>query len=160
MDKVYYLAYGSNLNLRHMKDRCPHARPIGTASLPDRRLVFRGAARGYYLTLEPAPGFAAPVGLWDVPATDLPALDYYEGYPEFYYKASLPSLDCLSLTGQAFQAPAFLYLMRESYAYGLPTEEYGQACAEGFQDFGFDPALLRQAYDYSKERLNTFPADS
>lgn len=159
MPKQYYLAYGSNLNLCQMARRCPDARPAGTAVLSGFRLVFRGAARGYYLTLEPAPGLTVPVGLWEVPESDMPALDHYEGYPEFYYKESISVLDCLSLTGEAFQAKAFLYLMRNGYSYGLPTEEYLAGCEEGFRDFGFDPSLLRQALDYTREKLNISPAD-
>lgn len=153
-DLLFYLAYGSNLNLTHMKTRCPGAKPVGTAVLPGRRLVFRGAARGYYLTLEPAPGFETPVGLWDVPAADSPALDYYEGYPDFYEKEFLSELSYRDLEGRPGVQGAYLYLMREGYAYGLPTEEYMLACQEGFRDFGFDPALLQAAYEYTRSKMD------
>ena len=35
MEKRYYLAYGSNLNVRQMMMRCPSARIIGTAKIKD-----------------------------------------------------------------------------------------------------------------------------
>ena len=42
MQKRYYLAYGSNLNVRQMRDRCPDARVVGTAVLKNCRLLSPG----------------------------------------------------------------------------------------------------------------------
>ena len=38
MEKRYYIAYGSNLNIRQMRMRCPSARIIGTSKLNDYEL--------------------------------------------------------------------------------------------------------------------------
>ena len=55
MDKKrYYIAYGSNLNVKQMIFRCPGARVIGTAKLEGYRLMFKGSRSGSYLTVEPA----------------------------------------------------------------------------------------------------------
>ena len=43
MGKLYF-AYGSNLNLTQMANRCPQAKQLGSAYLPNWRLVFRGVA--------------------------------------------------------------------------------------------------------------------
>ena len=43
MEKRYYIAYGSNLNIRQMKMRCPGARIIGTSVIEDYRLLFKGS---------------------------------------------------------------------------------------------------------------------
>ena len=40
--KTYYLAYGSNLNIKHMKYRCKSAIRIDSAVLNGYRLVFKG----------------------------------------------------------------------------------------------------------------------
>ena len=53
MEKRYYLAYGSNLNVRQMKLRCPTARIVGTATIEGYRLMFKGSKTGSYLTIEP-----------------------------------------------------------------------------------------------------------
>ena len=74
------------MNLEQMKERSPGAKPAGAGALPGYRLAFRGAARGYYLTLLPEPEGLVPVGVWEVTPEDLEKLDEYEGYPEFYYK--------------------------------------------------------------------------
>ena len=34
-----YLAYGSNLNLTQMAERCPGAKAVGKGELPDRKSV-------------------------------------------------------------------------------------------------------------------------
>jgi hypothetical protein len=41
---MLYLAYGSNLNIKQMKIRCPYAKPSGTFYMPNYRLVFRRVA--------------------------------------------------------------------------------------------------------------------
>ena len=50
MEKRYYIAYGSNLNVRQMRMRCPSARIIGTSVLKDYELLFKGSKTGSYLT--------------------------------------------------------------------------------------------------------------
>lgn len=42
MFKKYYLAYGSNLNIHKMKERCPNAKAISKVLLNNHRLVYRG----------------------------------------------------------------------------------------------------------------------
>ena len=36
--KKFYLAYGSNLNVKQMQFRCPDARIVGTAEIPNYQL--------------------------------------------------------------------------------------------------------------------------
>ena len=54
--KRYYIAYGSNLNVRQMKMRCPKARVIGTAEIRNFELLFKESKTGPYLTVEPKDG--------------------------------------------------------------------------------------------------------
>ena len=46
----YYLAYGSNLNLRQMKRRCPNAKKVENFLLKGYVLEFR-----YYLSIKKNP---------------------------------------------------------------------------------------------------------
>ena len=89
MEKRYYIAYGSNLNIRQMRMRCPSARRIGTSELKGYELLFKGSKTGSYLTVEKKPGRSVPVGVWEVTQADEKALDRYEGFPNFYYKKEL-----------------------------------------------------------------------
>lgn len=52
MEKRYYIAYGSNLNIRQMRMRCPGARIMGTSEIEDYELLFKGSQTGAYLTIE------------------------------------------------------------------------------------------------------------
>lgn len=141
-----YIAYGSNLNLSQMSLRCPGAKPLGAGDLPGWRLAFRGAERGYYLTLLPSPEDRAPIGVWEVTMEDIERLDEYEGYPEFYYKTEM-TVDYRELsTGASRRDRALIYIMRDGYAPGAPTEEYYRGCIEGFRSFGLDASPLESAY--------------
>ena len=89
MQKRYYIAYGSNLNISQMRMRCPHARVIGTSVIPDYELLFKGSMTGSYLTIEPKEGSSVPVAVWETTDDDEARLDRYEGFPAFYYKAEM-----------------------------------------------------------------------
>ena len=80
-----YLAYGSNLNLRQMAQRCPTAEPIGTTELQGYDLKFRGGDGHAVATVEPGEG-NVPALLWKIQPKDEAALDVYEGWPSFYRK--------------------------------------------------------------------------
>ena len=87
--KRYYIAYGSNLNVRQMKFRCPTAKIVGTAVIGDYELLYKGSKTGSYLTIEKKKGSVVPVAVWEVTAADEHNLDIYEGYPNFYYKKNM-----------------------------------------------------------------------
>ena len=151
MAKRYYIAYGSNLNIRQMRWRCPTARIIGTSVLEGWRLLFRGSQSGSYLTIERDEGSELPVAVWEVSADDERALDRYEGYPDFYYKKEL-TLDITGIrTGRVRRRRVFVYIMHEERPVGVPSPAYLRVCAEGYHDFGFDIEYLAEAYEYSKE---------
>ena len=76
----YYLAYGPNLNLVQMRQRCPNARVVGYTYLFGVRLVFRGSKNGCFLTTD----FQQPwcpsmvgCGVYEISDKDEQALDVY-----------------------------------------------------------------------------------
>ena len=85
----YYVAYGSNLNKRQMMMRCPGAKAVGTGFIRGYELLFKGSKTGAYLTIEKKRGGRVPIAIWKVTKENEEALDRYEGYPTFYYKADL-----------------------------------------------------------------------
>lgn len=154
MNKRYYLAYGSNLNIPQMHMRCPDARIIGTATIPGYRLLFKGSKTGSYLTIEPAPGFQVPVAVWDVSPQAEHALDRYEGYPTFYYKKELTLPIKGIKTGKVRMRNAFVYIMHEDRELGIPCNGYVRTCIEGYRAFGFDVDNLLDAYTYSRNEVS------
>ena len=151
MEKRYYLAYGRNLNVRQMMIRCPSARMIGTATIEDYRLMFKGSKTGSYLTIEPEEGCSVPVGVWEVSEADERALDRYEGFPTFYYKKELELPITGIRTGKVRRRKAFVYIMHEDRLLGVPSNMYMRICMEGYMDFGFNYDTLWEAYEYSRQ---------
>lgn len=146
MEKRYYIAYGSNLNVRQMRMRCPTARIIGTSVLKDCELLFKGSKTGSYLTVEKKPGSTVPVAVWEVAENDEKALDRYEGFPNFYYKKELTLPIKGIRTGKIRKRRVFVYIMHEDRPIGIPSVSYMQTCIQGYDDFGFDRLVLIDAY--------------
>ena len=117
MMKKYYLAYGSNLNLKDMKKRCPKAKPIGKILLNGYRLVYKGSADGYaYLTIEEDEYSSIPLGIFEISLFDIKSLDIYEGYPELYSKCYIP----VKIDDKIKKA--LIYVMNDEFDYHIPSE--------------------------------------
>ncbi len=151
--KKYYIAYGSNLNVPQMKRRCPDARVVGKATLEGYRLMFKGSKTGSYLTIEKAEGYSVPVGVWEVSEQDERNLDFYEGYPTFYYKKEVQVKMTGIRTGKTYDRNCFVYIMHEDHKFGIPSDFYLRVCGEGYRFFGFALDKLIEAYQFSKEVL-------
>ena len=152
--KKYYLAYGSNLNIAQMKHRCPTAKPVGTAVIRDYELLFKGSKTGAYLTIEPQKGAYVPVGVWEVTADDESKLDFYEGYPKFYYKKEIRLPVEFFDGGGTAEKTAFVYIMHEERLLGVPSRYYIQVCRQGYHDFGFDMKLIYEACQKSMKGVS------
>lgn len=144
-----YLAYGSNLDRQQMAHRCPTAKVVGTGIIKDYRLMFKGSKTGSYLTIEPAKGFEVPVAVWSVTPLDEKNLDFYEGYPRFYYKTDMRIAVRDFESCEVHKRTAFVYIMHEDHQLGRPSRGYMEVCTNGYEDFGFDYKILKEAYKYS-----------
>ena len=151
MAKRYYIAYGSNLNVRQMKMRCLGATILGTANLKGWELLFKGSKTGSYLTIEQKADGTVPVVIWEVTPSDEQALDRYEGFPNFYYKKDLKVQYKGIRTGKRRIVNAFVYIMHEDRPIGVPTNFYMRTCLEGYDTFYFDRQILLDAYDKCRE---------
>lgn len=149
MKNRYYIAYGSNLNVPQMRVRCPGATILGTATLKDWELLFKGSLTGSYLTIEQATGGEVPVVIWEVTPEDEKNLDRYEGFPRFYYKKEIKVQVKGIRTGRRRMVTAFAYIMHEDRKLGLPTDRYVKACEEGYDTFFFNKKYLYEAIERS-----------
>lgn len=139
-DGIYYIAYGSNLSRSQMAYRCPSAELVGTAVLCDYKLQFKR-----YATVEPKQGMEVPVLIWKLQPSDEESLDRYEDFPDYYYKKyfSLP-VTCFA-EKQVRQLTAMVYIMAEDYELEPPFPEYYRILDDGYEDFGFDKQILKEA---------------
>ena len=138
MNKKYYLAYGSNLNIVDMLIRCPNFKVIGTTILFNYQLVFKGLDNGKaYLTVEKSEGSYVPLGIYSISSLDERRMDRYEGF--LYHK------EYIDLNIKNKKVKGLIYIMNDNYDYYLPSKIYFNKCLEGYKDFGFNQILLSKA---------------
>lgn len=122
MTSHVYFAYGSNLNDRDLRNRCPDARPDATARLEGWRLTFRGVA-----DIEPAAGRSVHGALWWLSERDLANLDSYEGVPSHYVRRAVKVE-----TGEGPREAITYVMARDSYL-GLPSASYLDCIEAGYR---------------------------
>lgn len=128
----YYLAYGSNLNKRQMKKRCPDAVPVGSCVVSDYELLFRA-----YATIEPKPGASVQCGIWKISAEDEKHLDVYEGYPSLYVKQDFR----VKVKGKTVTAMAYV-MANGVRPLSPPSTGYLMTIMEGYHDFDLNDKPL------------------
>lgn len=143
MKQRYYLAYGSNLNVKQMKTRCPTAVPVGSAILEGYALQFRGGIGMAVATIEPVAGCVVPCVLWLITPRDEVSLDIYEGYPRLYRK------EMVSVRFGKRRMRVMVYVMNDGYDIALPSPVYLRTIADGYGDFGLDLVALKAAVEVS-----------
>lgn len=135
---MYYVAYGSNMNVDQMSQRCPGAKPIGTAVLNDWKLVFK-----VHATIEPQKGSKVPVVVWELSDRDERRLDEYEGFPGYYHK------QYLNVQVGKRNVNAMVYIMNNVRRVEPPMTGYYEGIMDGYRHFGLDKRVLRKAHDDS-----------
>lgn len=136
----YYLAYGSNLNEKQMKQRCPGAVKIGSTYINGYRITFRGNSHTGVANIEPRSGSRVPVGIWAVTNLDELALDRYEGFPTLYRKEHFT----VQLSDQR-TVIAMAYIMTSGRKWSKPSPYYLGVIKQGYKDFGFNNRNLMYA---------------
>src|SRR3954470_8557364 len=110
---MLYFAFGSNLDTRQMRKRCPTSEYVGTATLPDHGIGFTGWHSGYsggVATVRYNPRRETPGALYWLEPSDLARLDSAEGVPFTYQRARMTVY-----SAQGKQASPWIYVHREEY---------------------------------------------
>jgi hypothetical protein len=139
-----YVAYGSNLSMEGMTQRCRDAIPIetvGTCTVPGY-LLFRGVAD----VIESVQR-RCPVGLWRVSEEDVRHLDAYEAWPSLYRRVIVPVR-----IGYDQVIQGFMYAMN-SDTRRPPNPHYYSIIRRGYSDFGIKPAPLYKALEWSLRQV-------
>ena len=138
----YYAAYGSNLNLPQMTQRCPTAEVVGSDTLQDWRLRFRGTPGNAVATIERKEGHTVPVLIFRVQPKDEKSLDGYEGWPWLYRKEEIE----VKVDGKPITA--FTYIMNETnHPYNQPGPYYFGILLAGYLIVNFDVKILMDAVE-------------
>jgi len=137
-----YFAYGSNLDTRQMRERCPSAKLVSRATLRGWRLAFGGWSSrwgGPVATLVEDPTSSVVGVIYLVSLDDLAMLDFYEGHPRVYERRILLTVD-----EQKMRVWAFTYVMPVD-AEAPPAPKYIDVISRAYSRFGFDQAALASA---------------
>ena len=146
--EIKYFAYGSNLDLPHMKSRCPESKLISKGSLSGYRLTFNRFSSGW------GGGVADVIQeqdskvwglIFEISDTDLERLDRYEGYHNDWtslYERWKTVID--TPNGQV--SDVWVYTVVEKQKFVKPTLEYLQIIKDAAVKWNFPKAYLMLAY--------------
>ena len=138
MSKIY-LAYGSNLNHKQMRERCPQSKYMGTSLLKGWSLLFKGAA-----TITVDRKSMVPIGLFEITQECEDSLDVYEDFPRLYDKKVVE----IEFNGRKLKA--MTYVMCADYGTGPPSRKYYNVIYEGYINCNLNSQYLEEAKDYAK----------
>ena len=111
-----YFAYGSNMDLVQMAERCPGARVLDGGCLAGVRFII--TSRGYGSVVPDAGSVVFGI-LWDITAHDELSLDVYEGVPKGLYRRS--QVTVTTTGGKNTDALAYVAAHTD---HGAPNEGY------------------------------------
>lgn len=139
----YYFAYGSNTNLKQMKQRCPRAKAVGVFTLNDFALMMRGVA-----DIEQVSGARCHGVLWKISSACEASLDRAEGFPHFYGKETIEVYQ----GSRAVQT--IVYTMQEKSWPYRPCKSYYDRIRDGYNTFNIAQIQLDDACDFSHRGLD------
>jgi cation transport regulator ChaC len=130
---VYYFAYGSNLNRKQMRERCPDSKPMFVATLHNYKLVFVGWSRqwrGGVATIKSFRGDRVLGAIYEVSEKDLRRLDKYEGYPDNYNRLKVKVND-----EGSEPIEAVTYIKAGRLEETQPSQEYLAIIQQGYREW-------------------------
>lgn len=116
MRYTLYFAYGSNMNARQFRERCPSSFFLCRATLPKYRFIIMSVG---YASVIPKARSVVHGTLYAITAADERTLDRYEGVRQKEYRRE--RLEVVTEAGIAI--PALIYIAREEDP-GPPKEGY------------------------------------
>lgn len=134
--KKFCLAYGRNLDLLRMKEKCPHCILVGQSLLKDWQIAFKK-----YITIEKFKGGEVPVGIWQIDEEAEKELDKIENFPTLYRKEYVT----IEIDGKPQKALVYL-INGQKYKY--PNKQYYQKLLIGYNDFKFNKKYLDEAISH------------
>lgn len=128
----YYFAYGSNMNHKEMRKRCPGSRFKKAVYLKNAEFRYDGQSktRGNkaVANIVDANGQEVWGGLFEVTQGDLDKLDCCEGYPKSYDRKIVKVRDT---EGKDYDAWVYFRIGEKK---GEPSDEYRTIVLEGVKD--------------------------
>ena len=125
---MYYIAYGSNLNIKLMNSRCPRAKPLFYLNgLRVNKLFGWKLSFNKYANIVKDKNSFVPIGLWKITKHCEKQLDVYENFPILYSKIFLKYNSINTMT----------YVMNSNRLL-KPSKTYLKLIFQGYKDFNLD----------------------
>lgn len=131
-----YFAYGSNMDVQQMGQRCPVGTLLGIARLEGHRFMING--RGV-ATIVPDPARAVHGVLWELSEPDELRLDGYEGVSSGTYRKESVNVT----TSGENTVPAFVYVAHDSSS-GSPRPGYIEKIVTSAKAHGLPEEYVRE----------------
>jgi gamma-glutamylcyclotransferase (GGCT)/AIG2-like uncharacterized protein YtfP len=131
MDVNYYFAYGSNMLLSQMKERCPDSKFVGRAYILGYKFVYDGYSKSRNCAVANIVEVDNSIvlgGLYKISEKDLKSLDRFEGYPSSYNRKIIKVI-----LDNKREVDGYTYF-RVGEPLGLPTDEYRDLIKKGAYD--------------------------
>jgi gamma-glutamylcyclotransferase (GGCT)/AIG2-like uncharacterized protein YtfP len=122
---MYYFAYGSNLWLQQMRERCPDHRSLGMGILRGYRWII--SKRGY-ATIIASQQDEVHGRVYELSWEDVTNLDWYEGVHEGRYRKEFLQIEA---DGRVYECLVYVDYVEEP---GLPHREYVERINRGISD--------------------------
>lgn len=139
VEKFLYFAYGSNLEMDQMSERCPESRPVCKAILYGYLMKFRGSSFGV-ATVEKKEDSCVYGAIYEVTKKDIRALDVFEGYPSLYTRKKVKVV-----TENGCTQEVFVYVMVRDYDIRFPSRKYYDTIRRGYEHWGYNTEPLQDA---------------
>ena len=130
---MYYIAYGSNLNFKLMRSRCPRARPVFYLNgVRVNKLSGWSLSFNRYANIIKNNNGVVPIGLWKITKHCEKELDIYENFPILYSKIYF----------KYYSIKAMTYVMNSNKLL-KPSNTYLKLIYQGYKDFNLNPGYLK-----------------
>ena len=130
---MYYIAYGSNLNFKLMRSRCPRARPVFYLNgVRVNKLSGWSLSFNRYANIIKNNNSFVPIGLWKITKHCEKELDIYENFPILYSKIYF----------KYYSIKAMTYVMNSNKLL-KPSKTYVKLIYQGYKDSNLDPKYLK-----------------
>lgn len=144
MKKVYYFAYGSNMDINRLFKRCPDAEIVGTGYIIGYKLNFRtNSSKKGVANIEVLDNNILTGIIYKISMKDLLILDKCEGHPTTYKRTNI-KMYCRK-TDKEFMG--ITYIMQGNRKENLPTDEYLGYLLNGCKQFGLSANYIESVLD-------------
>jgi len=153
---MYYFAYGSNLSLAQMTERCPHARAIASARVSNYELKITGHSQRWHggvATITPTGDSEVWGVVYELDEHCLQLLDVFEGVQEKRYARQ--QVTCHMADGASVPVITYANTFGEAT---LWSEQYKNTIIDGAEHFALPDQyieILRSAMTVESQNLQS-----